>query len=169
MKTINIALLVIIVLTLNACVTGNDENAVLKELEDSFAKTPRVEKLTVDGVAPSRDQHSHWIDFEVTPGQTIQIAGEFHPGVGANRADFDFSRSYHHTAYDAEDAKAVEPNTERIIPVNNDIAAFNFSYVVPTLDDEGVEFTAGDHINLTWWSSNDLGGQGFVDVNLIFK
>ncbi len=153
---------------LSSCVTGNDDNAVLAELEESFARTPRVLNLTVDGVAPTRNTHSIWIDFEVTAGQTIRIVGEYEPGNGALSADFDFSRSYHHTAYDEDDAKAVEPNTERIMTVNS-TTAFDFSYTVPTVDDDGDAFQVGDHINLTWWSSNDLGGQGFTDINLIFR
>ena len=156
-------------IVMTACVTGNDDNSVLGELEASFARTPRVLNLTVDGVTPSRDQTSHWVDFSVSAGQTIRITGEFVAGNGAGSAEFDFSRSYHHTAYDAEDAKPVEPNTDRIINVQAGTTAFDFSYVVPTTDDEGEAFLAGDHINLTWWSSNDLGGQGFMDINLIFN
>lgn len=159
----------ILVVGLSSCVTGNDDNLVLQEHEEAFAKTPRVINLTVDGVAPARDQQSHWKDFEVSPGQVIRIIGEYDPGQSANGADFDFSRSYHHTSYDAEVAKAVEPNSERVQSIGADIMPFDFSYTVPTNDDEGVAFEAGDHINLTWWSSNDLGGQGFMDVNLIFK
>lgn len=164
-----ISFAVLIVFGLSACVTGNDNNAVLNELEEQFEKTPRVLNLTVDGVAPSRDQQSNWIDFEVTPGQVIRIVGEYEPGKGAVSADFDFSRSYHHTSYDPDDAKAVEPNAERVQSIGRDLTPFDFSYTVPTVDDDGDPFLPGDHINLTWWSSNDLGGQGFTDVNLIFR
>ena len=156
-------------LLLNCCVTGNDDNQVLKELEAAFAQTPKIQNLTVDGNPPTRDQQSHWLDFEVSPGQTIVITGTYDPGDGASKADFDFSRSYHHIAYDPDDAKAVEPNNDRIIPITGGAQDFEFSYTVPDLDDEGVAFDSGDHINLTWWSSNDLGGQGFTDINLIYK
>jgi len=46
---------------------------------------------------------------------------------------------------------------------------FDFSYTVPTTDDEGEAFQSGDHINLTWLSSNNLDGQGFNDINLIYQ
>lgn len=115
MITRNYFIGLLIIFTLSACVTGNDDNAVLNELEEQFAKTPRVENLAIDDVAPSRDQQSHWVDFEVMPGQVIRIIGKYHPGVGANSAEFDFSRSYHHTSYDEDDARPVEPNNERII------------------------------------------------------
>jgi hypothetical protein len=154
---------------LSACVTGNDDNAVLNDLEEQYAKTPRVEELAVDGVAPSRDQQSHWIDFAVTAGQTIRITGEYHAGVGANFADFDFSRTYHQTSYDPDAAQAVEPNDDRVQTISQSVVSFDFSYTVPAVDDDGDPFLPGDHINLTWWSSNDLGGQGFTDVNLIFE
>ena len=159
----------LLTLSLTACVTGNDNNLVLQQHEEAIAKTPRVLELTVDGVAPSRDQQSHWLDFEVSAGQTIMLEGVYDPGNGASSADFDFTRSYHHTSYDADDAKAVEPNTERVQTIGSDVVAFSFAYTIPELDDEGEAFLPGDHINLTWWSSNDLGGQGFMDVNLIFK
>ena len=164
-----LSLALIILGGLSACVTGNDDNAVLSELEEQFAKTPKVMNLTVDGVAPSRNQQSLWIDFEVTPGQTIRIVGEYEPGKGAASADFDFSRSYYHTSYDPDDAKPVEPNPERVQTITGNLTPFDFSYTVPTLDDDGDPFVSGDHINLTWWSSNNLGGQGFTDINLIFK
>ena len=154
---------------LSSCVTGNDDNAVLRELEEQFAKTPRVENLSVDGVAPSRDETSHWIDFEVEPGQQINITATLETGVGANSSTFDFTRSYHHTSFDVDDAKPVEPMTEPNISVGVGSADFNFTYTVPTLDDEGESFLSGDHINLTWQSSNDLGGQGFNDINLVYK
>lgn len=162
-----LSLLALMAFMFTACVTGNDDNSILSEHEEALARTPRVLELTVDGVAPSRDQQSHWVDFEVTPGQTIQIRGTYDPGVGAASAEFDFSRSYHHTSYDPEVAKAVEPNTDRIQKIGNTPVSFDFSYVVPTLDDEGEAFIPGDHINLTWWSSNDSAGQGFTDINLI--
>ena len=163
-----LALMLVTLFCLSSCVTGNDDNSVLSELEEAFARTPRVLNLAVDGVAPSRNQQSLWIDFEVSPGQTIQITGEYNPGNGALSADFDFSRSYHHTAYDPDDAQAVEPNDERVMTISS-VTPISFSYVVPTVDDEGEPFLSGDHINLTWLSSNDLGGQGFTDINLIFK
>lgn len=170
MKNIfNLIMLLCVVAGLSSCVTGNDDNAVLRELEEQFAQTPRVENLMVDGVAPTRDQTSHWIDFEVDPGQQVNITALFETGVGASSATFNFTRSYYHTAYDEDDAKPVEPMTESDIFVGQGSMEFNFTYTVPALDDDGDEFLPGDHINLTWWSSNDIGGQGFNDINLVYK
>ncbi len=78
--------------TLLSCVTGNDDSAVLREHEEQIAKTPRVTNLTVDGVAPSRDEQSNWIPFIVNPGQTVIITATFESGNGAASSTFDFSR-----------------------------------------------------------------------------
>ncbi len=156
-------------LSLTSCVTGNDDNAVLREHEEQLAKTPRVLDLTIDGVAPTRDQQSNWMDIVVNPGDQLVIRATYNPGNGATSAEFDFSRGYYHTSYDADDAKPVEPFTDRITTIGNASMEFSFTYTVPTLDDDGDPFVHGDHINLTWWSSNDLGGQGFNDVNLVYE
>lgn len=170
MKIINqLLFLLFIAFGLASCVTGNDDNAVLRDLNEQIARTPRVLELKVDGVAPSRDQTSHWIDFEVSAGQQIAISATLNSGNGASSATFDFTRTYHATSYDAEEAQAVEPMTDQFLNVGSGTMDFNFSYTVPTLDDDGDPFESGDHINLTWWSFNDLGGQGFNDINLIFK
>ena len=169
MKNIFYTFCFLLALGLTSCVTGNDDNAVLSELEEQYAKTPRVENLMVDGVEPSRDQVSHWIDFEVEPGQQINITAMLDAGVGAASANFNFYRTYYSTSYDIDDGKAVEPMTDDLIAVSAGVTEFNFTYTVPTLDDEGYQFIPGDHINLTWNSSNDLGGQGFNDINLIYK
>jgi len=151
-----------------SCVTGNDDNDSLRELEEQFARTPRVENLAIDGQEPTRDMQSNWEDFVVTPGQQIIITATYDPGNGASSAEFDFSRSYDHTSYDPDDAMPVEPFTDRIQQVTSPME-FSFTYTVPTVDDEGEPFSSGDHINLTWWSSNNLGGQGFNDINLIYE
>lgn len=154
---------------LTSCVTGNDDNAVLSDLEAQYAKTPRVEELLVDGEAQSRDQQSHWLDFPVSAGDQIEITAIIYAGEGAESVDIDFSRSYHHTTYDADDAMPVEPMTDRIINFGSGSHEFSFTYTVPDVDDEGEAFTPGSHINLTWWSSNNLGGQGFNDINLVYE
>jgi hypothetical protein len=170
MKTIyQFFFLLFVTACLTSCVTGNDDNAVLRDHNEQLARTPRVLDLTVDGVPPSRDQQSLWKDFEVSPGQAIMISATLNAGNGASSATFDFSRSYYSTAYDEDEAKAVEPMTDQVINMGSGTMDFNFTYTVPTLDDDGDPFLSGDHINLTWWSSNDLGGQGFNDFNLIFK
>ena len=160
---------VLIVFVMTSCVTGNDDNAVLSELEEQYAKTPRVEEVMVDGVAQTRDEQSHWVDFPVSPGEQIEITAIFYSGNDAGSSTFDFSRSYHHTAYDEDDAMPVEPLTEREMMFGEGSHEFTITYTVPTTDDDGDDFLSGDHINLTWWSSNDIGGQGFNDINLVYE
>jgi len=169
MKNIIYILSLICLASVTSCVTGNDDNAVLREHNEQIARTPRVLELAVDGVAPSRNTQSQWLDFEVSAGDQLVITAIYNPGEGATSAEFDFSRSYHHTSYDADDAMPVEPFTDRVSTVGDSPSDFSFTYTVPSVDDEGEEFLSGDHINLTWWSSNNLGGQGFNDINLIYE
>jgi hypothetical protein len=152
-----------------SCVTGNDNNAVLADLEEQFAQTPRVTNLTVNGAAPTRNTESQWIPFTVKAGDQVVIAATFETGNGAASSTFDFSRTFHATTYDADSAKPVEPMTTREMTFGSGANEFSFTYTVPANDDDGDAFHSGDHINLTIWSSNDLGGQGFTDINLEFE
>ena len=154
---------------LASCVSGNDDNAVLADLETQFAQTPRVTELQVNGVAPSRNQQSIWIPFTVNPGDQVTITAVFETGEGVSSSIFDFSRTFYSLSYDEDTAQPVEPMTEREMSFGTGANPFSLTYTVPTVDDDGDAFHSGDHINLTFWSNNEIGGQGFTDINLEFE
>ena len=181
----NLLLIALFGVIITSCVTGNDNNAVLREHEEALAKTPQVLDLLINGKEKTRDTLSVWEDIVVKPGDQIAITAKIKSGDGANSSSFYMTRNYYHTATSFEDASNYDadiiedPSIIDLAPLmtgstaeqtySSGITDFEFSYTVPSIDDEGFTLESGTHINISFWSLNDTGGAGWVDFNLVYE
>ena len=164
MKTIykNIFFALLLGVVLSSCVTGNDDNAVLREHEEAIAKTPRVLDLLVNGAnQKTRDNQSVWDHFFVNPGDVVTITATIDSGEGAGSSTFNIFRQYYGQVFSQEAAMAVEPLTEMEFEYGAGSTNFSLSYTVPAQDDDGFDFESHNIITITFTSINDLGGAGF--------
>ena len=167
MKKINISVLLFgVLLSITSCVTGNDDNATLRELNEAFAKTPRVTNLLVNGVAKTRDTQSHWNTFPVKAGDVVTISATLESGVGATASTYTIYRQYYGVVYSQEAPRPVEPLTEMEFDYGAGTNNFSLSYTVPSQDDDGYTFEEHNIITITFESLNDIGGAGFEDFVL---
>lgn len=167
MKRFNISVLFLgVILAVSSCVTGNDENAVLKEHEDALAKTPKVTNLLVNGQAKTRDTQSVWNHFPVNVGDVVTITATFDSGLGASTSAFNIFRQYYGQVFSQEAPMAVEPLTEMEFDYSAGTHEFTLSYTVPAQDDDGFDFEPQNIITITFVSTNNLGGAGFEDFIL---
>lgn len=156
------------------CITGNDDNAVLAELNDQFAKTPRVLNLLVDGKPQTRDTQSNWNTFIVNPGDQVVITATMSSGNGASGSTFQFVRSF--STHSNWEQPADNTSSDGKLAFGTGNHEFSFTYTVPTQDDgdpsdpdnivDPADLVSHDIISLTFYSENDLGGQGFEEVLL---
>ncbi len=181
----NLLLIALFGVIITSCVTGNNDNAVLREHEEALAKTPQVLDLLINGQAKTRDQLSNWEDIIVNPGDQVTISAIISTGNGASSSSFFMTRYYYHTNTSFADASNYDqdiiddPSIIDLAPLLSGSNAeqtygagstdFSFTYDVPTVDDEGFMFESGAHINISFWSLNDTGGAGWIDFNLIYE
>lgn len=175
-----ILVVALIVSSLSSCVTGNDNSVVLKEHEELLATTPRVLDFRVNEAELTRDSLSQWEFIMVDPGDQIQITGTLTVGEGATTSSYFITRYYYHTATSYVQATTADVEAEEVdinklddsAPLDQSIGAntsYSFIYTVPAVDDEDFDFASGDHINISFWSTNDIGGVGFVDFTLEYN
>jgi len=165
----NMFLAVFFGIILSSCVTGNDNNTVLKEHEEALAKTPRVLNLLVNGEAKTRDQLSVWNHFFVNVGDVVTVSASFNSGNGASSSTFTIFRQYYGQVFAQEGALPVEPLTEMEFEYGAGSTDFSLSYTVPAQDDDGFDFGSGNIITVTFTSLNDTGGAGFQDFILEYE
>ena len=167
MKRFNIYVLLIgITLSITSCVTGNDENDVLKQHEEAFARTPKVTNLLVNGVAKTRDTQSVWDHFTVQAGDVVTITATFDSGAGANSSVYSIYRQYYGQVFSQEAPMPVEPLSEMDFDYGAGLNEFSLSYTVPSQDDDGFDFEPHNIITITFVAVNDLGGAGYEDFIL---
>ncbi|WP_115866623.1 hypothetical protein [Marinoscillum furvescens] len=165
-------ILAAVLLTLaTSCVTGNDDNAVLREHEEAFAKTARVTDLKINGVAISRDSLSHWRYVMVDPGDVLTVSATLITGKGADEASLQVSEYLYSTSTpfglssdDDADYKLLES-----MSFGAGSEAVSLTITVPEQDADGEDFHSGDHINYAFWSWNDLQGYGYNDFSVEIK
>ncbi|HNP20006.1 MAG TPA: hypothetical protein PKL31_16325 [Fulvivirga sp.] len=165
----NILILVMCGMMTVSCVTGNDDNAVLREHEEALARTPRVLNLLVNGQPKTRDTQSIWNHFMVKAGDVVSITATFNSGNGAASSTFTIFRQYYGIAHAQEDPMPVEPLTEMEFDYGAGSSEFSLSYTVPSQDDDGFDFESGNIITITFTSLNDTGGAGFQDFILEYE
>ncbi len=171
MKTLykNMFFAVLLGVVLSSCVTGNDDNTVLKEHEEALAKTPRVLNLLVNGEAKTRDQLSVWNHFPVSIGDVVTVSATLNSGNGADSSTFTIFRQYYGNLFGQEAAMAVEPLTEMEFDYGAGSNDFSLSYTVPAQDDDGFDFGTENIITITFTSLNNTGGAGFQDFILEYE
>ncbi len=152
-----------------SCVTGNDDNEVLREHEEAFAKTPRVTDLLVNGEEKTRDSLSVWNNFMVNAGDVVTVRATLNTGNEATTSTYTIFRQYYGAIFTQEDSMAVEPMTEMEFEYAVGSHDFSLDYTVPSQDDGGFDFDTGNIITITFSSVNDKGGAGFENVVLQYE
>lgn len=153
---------------LTSCVTGNDDNAVLREHEQAIAKTARILELEVNGMEMSRDSLSNWRVIHADPGDQLTITAVFSTGNTASAGNLRVSQYQ----YSSATPFAITPEEDPYYSVLETMSFgegeedISFTIDVPALDVDGEEFHAGDHINFAFWSWNDLEGYGYNDFTV---
>lgn len=165
----NLLLIALFGVIITSCVTGNNDNAVLREHEEALAKTPRVLKLLVNGQEKTRDELSVWDHFPVKVGDVVTVSAVFDSGNGANSSTFTIVRQYYGHFFAQEAPMPVEPLTETDFEYGAGTTDFALSYTVPAQDDDGFDFGPGNIITITFTSLNDTGGAGFQDFILEYE
>lgn len=162
---------VVVLILTSACVTGNDDNAVLRAHEEAYAKTARVTDLQINGVDISRDSLSHWRYVMVDPGDVLTVTATLEAGKGAEEATlqvseylFSTSTPFGLTTDDDADFKLLES-----MSFGGGSETVSLTITVPEQDADGEDFHAGDHINYAFWSWNDLQGYGYNDFSVEIK
>ncbi len=159
------------ILFLGSCVTGNDDNQLLRDMQAELETTPRVLDLQVNGQAMQRDSLSQWIPVATVPGDILTITFILDSGHGVTSSVLQYSRYYHYdfTPFGLE--TGVDPGYELIIEevYPEGETEESITYVVPELDDDGFEFFPGDVINIAFWTENTNGSVGYNDFNIQFE
>lgn len=151
-----------------SCVSGNDDNDVLREHETALAKTARVLELKVNGEAMSRDSLSNWRYIYANPGESLTVTGVFSAGRGANTGNLVLSEYQYSTATPFGLTTEDDPYYAVLenLTFEGGSDELSFTVTVPALDADGEEFHSGDHINFAFWSWNDLQGYGYNDFTV---
>lgn len=152
-----------------SCVTGNDDNEVLRDLEAAIAKTPRVTDLLINGEKKTRDSVSVWHPFFVKAGDVVSVRATINTGEGASSSTYSIFRQYYGQVYGQEAPMPVEPLTEMDFDYGAGATEFTLDYTVPAQDDDGFDFEPHNIITITFSSVNDLGGAGFENFVLEYE
>ena len=169
MKILKINITIVLLsLVFSSCVTGNDDNEVLREHEDAIAKTARVLELEVNGVRISRDSLSNWRYIYADPGDQLTVTAIFSTGKTASEGNLRLSEYQYSTATPFDITTEADPYYSVLETMSFGSGSENISFTleVPLLDADGAEFHSGDHINFAFWSWNDLEGYGYNDFTV---
>ena len=169
-KVTNYLTYIFLIVLMASCVTGNKDSEVLSELEEAMAKTPRVLELKVNGQAMERDSLSNWVYVYSKAGDVLSITATLNTGNGASSSDMQYSRYYYSTStpYGLESGVDIDYELIEEQDYGTGTAELNLSYTVPTIDDDGLDFWEGDHINIAFWTTNNTGGVGYNDFTIEF-
>ncbi|WP_420579630.1 hypothetical protein [Reichenbachiella sp.] len=158
-----------LVVILSACVTGVDDNVVLKEHNAWLATTPRVTDMVVNGVEVGRDSISVWEDVIVNAGDVVSITATFNTGEGANESTYTIVRNYYGRHFAQEGNQIVEGLADSVFTYGTGSNQFSLDYTVPAQDDDGFDFDHDNIITISFRSLNDIGSASYTDVTLAFE
>lgn len=164
--------LLILVLTgfyLSSCVTGGfDNNEQLDDLNAGLAKTPKVQKVTVNGTEVIRDTQSRRI-VNAKVNDVLEFAVDLSSGSGAQLEELEFARVYYYGEEFEEDPKPVEAGSNGFYDVTGKTDSFSFSYTVPEEDDDGFHFDPGYIIQVFFRVKNSLGNYGYraIEIHIV--
>lgn len=161
----------VLMLVITSCVTGNDDSQVLADHEAALDRTPRVLELKVDGETMKRDMQSNWIPIPAVAGDILDITAIMTTGNGALSSNLVISRYYYHSFTPFGLVQGVDLDYQVLDELEFGIGSFDlsFQYSVPAVDDDTLAFFIGDMINIAFWTTNDTGGVGYNDFNIVFE
>jgi hypothetical protein len=167
MRKLFIILLLAPVLT--SCLTGGfDNNEQLDELNAGLKKTPKIEKVVVNGVEVVRDTQSRRI-VNAKINDVLEFDVDLSSGSGAQLEELEFARVYYYGEEFQEDPRPVEGGTSGFYEISGKAYNFTYTYTVPEEDDDGFHFDPGYVIQVFFRPKNSLGNYGFraIEIHIV--
>lgn len=146
---------------LASCVTGGfDENPQLDDLNDTLAKAPKIDEITVNGTVIERNTQSVRV-VEAAIGQVLSIEAEVLSGKSAELTELEVSRRYYWNTTFTEGVQPLDGETDGFYDITGKSYTFSVEYTVPAADDDDFDFHPGDQILVYFRALNDRGNFGY--------